>query len=110
MSNHRPIAHVRRDLDEVQKLLASRGWAVIHEFLARDVEAATLALATKPSMEQGEVHFRRGALSAALNMTRLPDAVLIRIENELALHPDAAPKAGSKPPSPKTPAKAGNTG
>lgn len=110
MSETRPISQVRRDLDEVKSLVASRGWAVMREALARDIELATLALAGKPSMDPAEVHYRRGALNAALSMSRLPEAVLARLDTELALHPDQLKMAGSNPQKPLKPATAGKTG
>jgi hypothetical protein len=101
----RPYAHITRDIKEVQTLLASRGWAAIRETLQSDVDAALAALASSRPMTPDEVHYRRGALAAALNMARLPEAVLQRLENDRALHPDAIKAAGSNPP--KRPATAG---
>lgn len=109
MRSNRPIAQVRRDIDEVRRLLGSRGWEVMRSLLAQDIEVATRALASRANLETTELHYRRGALNAALSMSRLPEAVLEQLENELALHPDAVQQAGSSPPTLK-PAKAGKTG
>lgn len=84
----------KRDLEELEKLLASRGWAVISEHLGADIQVAALNIGDDPRMTLEQIQYLRGRLSAAKDFLRVPHMISNRLTNDLALVRPA--KAGQK--------------
>lgn len=85
-------------LDQLRK---SRGWAIIRERMDVEMAAAMRALASAPQMDLGEVHYRRGALFAALQLVSIPDKLSELLASEVAFEEalqsrDPAAKAAGK--------------
>ena len=74
-----PLAEVRRDIAELKKLAASRGWQIIRSTLEQDHKRSISDMGN-PSMTEAEMHFRRGAIYASTNMLRTPELILSSLE------------------------------
>jgi len=85
-----------RDIDELRKLRASRGWTLIGEAMQADAVSAAFAMADNPNMPDNELHFRRGAIYAARAHLRLLDVLIQTKENEALMA--SAEQAGAFTP------------
>ena len=72
-------------LEEIQKLQGSLGWALIKEFVERDILHAIYEIGDNPTMTEGEVHYRRGMIKSTQNFTDLPRKLEMYFENQLRL-------------------------
>ena len=72
-----------RDIEELSKLLASRGWAVLHETMTAEIVQAALAIANNTAMTEKEIDFRRGAIWAANQLLNLPQRLQDRLKTEI---------------------------
>ncbi|CAB4158434.1 hypothetical protein UFOVP708_3 [uncultured Caudovirales phage] len=75
----------KADLSALRELVASRGWQILIEVHAADVQAAAFALADNPHMPESEMRFRIGAIHAARGIIHCPDRLIQQLESELAL-------------------------
>jgi len=73
------------DLKSLKDIKGSRGWNVITEAIRIDLLNACLQMADNPTMTETEIHFRRGAISAARNFVNVLDLLIARTEGELLL-------------------------
>lgn len=88
---------------EVDKLLKTRGWAIITEIMERELVAAAMAIATKTDMTVDEINFRRGSIWAANQLLRLPETLSARLEGEVLIEEAAAAaKSSTTKPAPAT--------
>lgn len=69
----------------VTQLVQSKGWEYLHDVMRREITEAALALANAAPMTESEMHFRRGAMWAAVRLIELPDRLLLKLQNEVAL-------------------------
>lgn len=83
------------DLESLNKLLTSRGWALVQAALQDDILKAALAMAKSASMPVDEMHFRRGAIHAAASLANVPLVLKAQLETEIRLSQRPA-KAGPK--------------
>ena len=73
------------DLRALKELKSSRGWAILMETAKEDLLSASLAMADNPTMTEKEMHFRRGAISAARNFVNVVDLLIARSEGDVLL-------------------------
>ncbi len=95
-----------RDLKELKKMLATRGWAVLNDIMEREVVSAAMAIATSPAMSLDEINFRRGSIWAAKQLLQMPTTLVTRLEGELMMD-EATRKAAQPITSEPRPAMAG---
>jgi hypothetical protein len=86
---------LKRQYQALDKLKSSEGWAALKTIMEREILDAAMAIANDPRMTLDEINFRRGSIWAANQLLNLPDRVLIKLENELALEA-ATSKAKAK--------------
>lgn len=86
---------LERDLEELDKLLASRGWQIIKQTLENDILGAAIGMASSARMSNDEMHFRRGSIYATNNFKNLAENLRNQLAGEVAIK--------------KRPAKAGRT-
>lgn len=87
---------VRRDLAELDKLLESRGWAVIHEYLSADIHKAALSIGEDPRATLAEIQYLRGRLSAAKDFLSVPAHIRNALSAQLALAKPSSATAEQK--------------
>jgi hypothetical protein len=87
---------VRRDLGELDKLLESRGWAVIQEYLSADIHKAALAIGDDPRVSLADIQYLRGRLSAAKDFLHLPSHIRNSLSAQVALAKPSSAKAEQK--------------
>lgn len=71
-------------LTSLEQLHKSNGWAVLRERMDEELMAALRALASPAPMAAEDVHFRRGALFAALALVSMPDKLINNLKSEIA--------------------------
>lgn len=81
----RTAEQAQRDMDELRKVRASRGWQLYVEALQRDLLIVANGLADTPDMPVAEIHFRRGRISAARSYASILDVLIQVAENEVVL-------------------------
>ena len=69
----------------ITQLTQSKGWEYLHDVMRREITEAALAMANAAAMTESEMHFRRGAMWAAVRLVELPDRLLLKLQNEVAL-------------------------
>lgn len=69
----------------ITTLVQSKGWEYLNDVMRREITEAALALANAAPMTESEMHFRRGAMWAAVRLIELPDRLLLKLQNEVAL-------------------------
>lgn len=92
-------------LKAVTELEASAGWAYAKQAMESDVLQAAFNIAESPNMTLEEIHFRRGAMWAARRLLKLPEALRLRLENDLLME---AASSAAKGNIVEPPATAGN--
>lgn len=68
----------------LEALVKSKGWAVIRARMDDEMGAALRSLASPAPMDIADVHFRRGALLAAIQLVAMPDKLLTNLKSEIA--------------------------
>lgn len=93
---------IEEDVRAIEKLAASRGWALLLEVMQGEVLQAALNIANNAKMEKDEIDFRRGSIWAANQLLQLPQRMIALKQNDLAMLRGEAlssldpAKAGSK--------------
>jgi hypothetical protein len=85
-----------RDLEELQKLVASRGWVLIREAIEREVLLGAMAFGANASMSEKEIDFRRGAIMASSRLLDFPTHLISRLESEVRIKQLTAPATAGK--------------
>lgn len=94
------MSTTKRDLDELRKLVGSRGWAYLEEVMKREVVMAAMQIADSPAMPLDEINFRRGAIWAAKQLLEMPNRLLLRLENELVMEKATKAEPSEASPTP----------
>lgn len=76
---------VAADLDAVSSLIKSRGWAILHEALAKEEQVAIRSITSNASTPKEELDFLRASLRALRLMQGLPEMIKMQLENDLRL-------------------------
>lgn len=79
------VEQLRRDKREIDKLLKTRGWAVVTEIMEKELVAAAMIIAEDRAMTVDEINFRRGAIWAAKQLVDLPDKLQQRLLGDLLM-------------------------
>lgn len=79
--------NTKADLAAIEKLLASRGWAILKQVFEDDLMRAAKDMAKNPNMPEAEMHYRRGAIGAAERAAQAPELIAAVFRNHLALTP-----------------------
>lgn len=82
-------------LKALDDLTKSKGWAYLREVMRAELVDAAFAMANAAALTESEMHFRRGAMWAAVRLIELPDRLSLRLQNELALKPSAKAEKGT---------------
>lgn len=69
----------------VSEMTQSKGWAYLRDIMRQEITEAAFAMANAAAMTESEMHFRRGAMWAAVRLVELPDRLLLKLQNEVAL-------------------------
>ena len=77
----------KSDLKAIEALEATRGWKVVREIMEKEIVQSAMSIADNPRMTLDEINFRRGSIFAAKALLEMPQRLLVRLENELALAP-----------------------
>lgn len=73
-------ASLKRRRTQIQSLLDSQGWAILREAMEKDLHEATRQLAADPEMSDTQMHYRRGAIHAAVQMMAAPVSLLRQLD------------------------------
>lgn len=76
------LSQLRRDIDALQELRASRGWAVLVECADDEIRQAFQHFVATPTVADQHLHFQRGAIWAAFRMQEMPQSLLSRLMAE----------------------------
>jgi hypothetical protein len=80
---------LRADLNALEEMSQSRGWAVLIEFIQEEANRAVMAMG-KMGMSMDEVAFRRGAIYASQNVINAPSQLLSVMATELLMRKGAS--------------------
>lgn len=69
-------------LDDLQKSL---GWALVEEYLRKDMVEAVMGMGRNPDMAESEMHFRRGTIYTSQNMLKVPQQLSSIYTTQVAL-------------------------
>lgn len=75
---------IQNQLRAIKAMMASPGWQIVKQRLDEEIKSLATNMAASPTMSPDDMHFRRGAIKATLNMMSLPNNILILLEGELA--------------------------
>lgn len=78
-------SEINNRIKAIKSLQSSRGWGVLRESMEKEMIDAAMAIASSYNMHEKEVDFRRGSIWASHQLLNLPDRLIHRLENELAL-------------------------
>ena len=81
-------------LKSLEELQASTGWQYLREILRAEITDAAFAMANATNLTESEMHFRRGAMWAAVRLVELPDRLSLRLNNEISLNVSAKAEKG----------------
>jgi hypothetical protein len=87
------VSQAESDKRALDKLMSSRGWAILHDTMTKELVMAAAQIAENRSMTLDEINFRRGAIWAAQQLVKLPDTLIARLEGEIAMAKAAAAMA-----------------
>lgn len=79
------MATAKTELRALDKLKSDRGWKIVERVMQEEQMAAAMAIASSANMTEKEIDFRRGAIWAASQLLNLPDRLMARLENDIAL-------------------------
>lgn len=90
-----PKSTAKSDLAAIEKLMASRGWAILAAAIEADILNAAKTLGEDPRMTEAEMHYRRGKIAAADRMLTVPALLVSHLKTQAlidASHADDPPR------------------
>lgn len=81
-------------LKALEELTNSKGWHYLREIMKAELTEAAMAMANAHNPTEQDMHFRRGAMWAAVRLIELPDRLSLRLQNEIALSTSAKAEKG----------------
>ena len=75
----------KQAVDKLTTLKKSDGWKIIDEVMKEEILTASFQLSENRNMTMDEINFKRGAMWAARQLKELPDKLILKYKNELAL-------------------------
>jgi len=82
---HRPVHAIRRDLEEIDALAASRGWSLLSNILDREADSIIKAMTGSVHTAKEILDFQRAGLRAVKLLQSLPETQALILKNELEL-------------------------
>lgn len=83
-----PKSQLQRDLNAIEKLISSRGWAIVREAMQHETETVMQQMAADPNMTNEQTHYYRGMLHSAFQLQGVPAKLKTQIETDFLLHKD----------------------
>jgi len=75
-------------IEELNKFRTSNAWTILRDEMEEAILQSAYQLADNKPLTLEELHFRRGALYAAKKFLDLPEQLVMKAQNELALQVD----------------------
>ncbi len=75
----------KQAVDKLTTLKKSDGWKIIDEVMKEEILTASFQLSENRNMTMDEINFKRGAMWAARQLKELPDKLILKYKNDLAL-------------------------
>ena len=75
----------KQAIDKLTALQKSDGWKIIDEVMKEEILTASFQLSENRNMTMDEINFKRGAMWAARQLKELPDKLILKYKNDLAL-------------------------
>jgi len=72
-------------VEELQKFRNSKVWSVLRDEMEEAILTSAFQLADNKPLSIEELHFKRGALYAAKQFLNLPEQLVMKAQNEVAL-------------------------
>lgn len=86
-------ASAKTKVRDIQKLVDTRGWKLIDEVMAEEMQRAAMMIAEQKQMSLDDINFMRGAIWAAAQLRDMPARLIQKFETELRLD-DKTPPTG----------------
>lgn len=75
----------RQAIDKLTSLKKSDGWKIVATVMDEETLNAAIQLSEFRDLPLEEIHFRRGAMWAARQLRDMPEKLIMKYENDLAL-------------------------
>ena len=75
----------RQAIDKLSSLKKSEGWKIVSTVMDEETLNAAIQLSEFRNLPLEEIHFRRGAMWAARQLRDMPEKLIMKYENDLAL-------------------------
>ena len=75
----------KQAVDKLTTLKKSDGLKLIDEVMKEEILTASFQLSENRNMTMDEINFKRGAMWAARQLKELPDKLILKYKNDLAL-------------------------
>ncbi len=75
----------RQAIDKLSSLKKSDGWKIVSTVMDEETLNAAIQLSEFRNLPLEEIHFRRGAMWAARQLRDMPEKLIMKYENDLAL-------------------------
>ena len=78
-------SQLKQDIDALQELKKTRGWALLQETIKNEIVNAAYLLADNKLLNIDQINFQRGAMWAARRLQDLPDNLLQKLTTDLLI-------------------------
>ena len=75
----------RQAIDKLSSLQRSDGWKIVANVMDEETLNAAIQLSEFRNLPIEEIHFRRGAMWAARQLKDMPEKLIMKYKNDLAL-------------------------
>jgi hypothetical protein len=82
----------KQAIDKLTALQKSDGWKIIDEVMKQEILTASFQLSENRDMTMDEINFKRGAMWAARQLKELPDKLILKYKNDVALEVETKAK------------------
>tara|TARA_E500000318_G_scaffold11202_1_gene9891 strand:+ start:3207 stop:3473 length:267 start_codon:yes stop_codon:yes gene_type:complete len=72
-------------IDKLTSLKKTQGWQIVEKVMDQEILTASFQLSENRDMTIDEIHFKRGAMWAARQLKELPDKLILKYRNDVAL-------------------------
>lgn len=85
MTSNLTASQLRERLDWLKLNKASPAWQLIEQIMRDEIVQAAFRMADARPMSIEDIHFQRGALWASRKLVEIHDALIARLETDLAI-------------------------
>lgn len=85
MTNNLTASQLRERLDWLKTNKTSPGWQLIEQVMRDEIVQAAFRMAEARPMSMEDIHFQRGALWASRRLVEIHEALIARMETDLAI-------------------------